>query len=229
MTSEELLRLDDGETITSQERRAVVLLAERREIAITWTRYGAGERGPDLHVHREHTDAFYVLDGELTFLVGPGAERVRVAAGGFVAVPPNVVHTFVNESGAEASWLNTHTPEQGFAAYLRALRDGEDAAFDSFDPPADGGLPAAGAIVRGPGEGERLTSADGAVLLKGALPDLCVTEWTLDGASGGVDLRGDDARVNRYYALSGGAAGKARVLGIHAPDGGLSDVLRHPV
>jgi quercetin dioxygenase-like cupin family protein len=57
-------------------------------------------RWPDPHVHREHTDAFYVLEGELTFAVGPAAERIGVAAGGFVAVPPGVVHSFANESGA---------------------------------------------------------------------------------------------------------------------------------
>ena len=32
--------------------------SERQDLAITWSRYAMGERGPDLHVHREHTDAF---------------------------------------------------------------------------------------------------------------------------------------------------------------------------
>src|SRR5688572_32300594 len=99
-----------GEVITDEERRELVILAERPELTVTWTRYAAGEGGPDLHVHRDHTDAFYVLEGELTFAVGPAGERVRVGAGGFVAVPPNVVHTFANESGAEARWLNLHAP-----------------------------------------------------------------------------------------------------------------------
>ena len=112
--------LGEGETITRLPRREVVVLADHPDITITWTRYASGEPGPDLHVHREHTDAFYVLEGELTFPVGPRAEPVRVPAGGFVAVPPHVVHTFVNDSGAEASWLNLHAPDKGFAAYLRA-------------------------------------------------------------------------------------------------------------
>jgi Cupin domain len=128
-----------------------------------------------LHVHREHTDAFYVLEGALTFMVGPAAERVRVPAGGFAAVPPNVVHTYVNDGTAEARWLNMHAPDKGFADYLRAARDGIAASFDSFDPPADGGLPAGDVIVTGPGEGERLGSG---VLLKGAHPALSVAEWT---------------------------------------------------
>ena len=112
---------------------------------MTWTRYAGGERGPGLHVHREHTDAFYVLEGELTFAVGPGAERVTVGPGAFVAVPPNVVHTFSNDSGAEATWLNFHAPDMGFATYLRA-----GAAWDSFDAPADGGLPAGDVTGLGP-------------------------------------------------------------------------------
>jgi quercetin dioxygenase-like cupin family protein len=140
----------DGETISKGERRELVLLLERPEMSVTWTRYSPGERGPDLHVHREHTDAFYLLDGELTFELGPGPERIRVTAGGFVSVPPNVAHSFVNEGTTDARWLNVHAPDTGFAAYLRALRDGTDADFDSFDPPADGGLPATEAVVIAP-------------------------------------------------------------------------------
>ena len=138
------LRRDDGETITALERREVVILAERPALTVTWSRYAGGERGPDLHVHREHTDAFYVLEGELTFGVGPGAERVTVAPGGFVAVPPGVVHTFSNESDADACWLNSHAPDMGFAAFLRT-----GSAWDSFDAPPDGGPPATGVLVIG--------------------------------------------------------------------------------
>src|SRR4029450_12328798 len=108
------------------------------ELAVTWSRYAAGERGPDLHVHRGHTDAFYVLEGALTFAVGPEGELVRVGAGGFAAVPPNVVHTFRNDGPAEARFLNFHAADGGFAAYLRARGDGADARLDSFHPPADG-------------------------------------------------------------------------------------------
>lgn len=137
----------NGEIIRDTPRRRLVVIAEHPEMSITWFRYAAGERGPDLHVHREHTDAFYVLEGELTFSVGPDAERVTVGAGGYVAVPPNVVHTFANESDGEACWLNMHAPDTGFVEYLRALRDGIEPVFDSFDPPADGGGPASDAIV----------------------------------------------------------------------------------
>jgi quercetin dioxygenase-like cupin family protein len=169
-----LLRLADGETVADEKRRAIVLLVDRPELAITWTRYGARERGPDSHVHREHTDAFYVLEGEITFEVGPRSDRVRAPAGAFVAVPPDVVHSFANRSRAEADWLNIHAPDKGFAAYLRASRDGGDAAWDTFDPPADGGRPALDAVVSGAGDGEPLGAR--AVVVKCALPELWVAE-----------------------------------------------------
>ena len=145
--------MSDGEIITDTPRRRLVVLYDRPELSLTRTRLAGGERGADLHVHREHTDSFYVLEGELTFRLGPEAKRVTVAAGGYAAVPPNVVHGFDNDGDGDASYLNMHTPDAGFAEYLRALRDGRAAAFDSFDPPEDGGLPASEVIVRSPGPG----------------------------------------------------------------------------
>jgi quercetin dioxygenase-like cupin family protein len=247
----------EGETITDRELRDVELLAVREDITITRSRYGPGERGPDPHVHREHTDAFIVLDGELTFALGPEREPRRVPAGGFVAVPPNLVHSFWNEGGADARFLNLHAPDAGFAAYMRASRDGHEASFDSFDPPPDGGLPAANAIVLGPNEGERLSSRNRVVYLKSALPDICVGEFVIDGPFDGPDVHHHDGQVDSFYVLEGELemtvedsvhpAGPhtlasvprgvrhtfahakdagARVLNIHAPDGGFADFLR---
>ena len=198
-----LVQPGGGETISDRERRNVVILAARGDITITWSRYVAGEQGPDLHVHREHTDAFYVLEGELTFAVGPGAERIAVPAGGFVAVPPGVVHTFANESGAEARWLNLHAPDSGFAVYMRGARDGTSVTFDSFDPPADGGPPADAAIISGPGEGERLESGNRVALLKGALPEISFAEWFVDGPYAGPAPHQHDDKVDSFYVIDG--------------------------
>jgi len=139
------LRADDGATITNRATRQLVILSTRPELTITWSRHSPGEAGTELHVHREHVDAFYVLDGELTFRLGAAGEPVRLGAGSFVAVPPHVVHAFRNESGAGASWLNFHAPDKGFADYLRGAP-----SFDSFDPPAEGGRPRSEAIVAAP-------------------------------------------------------------------------------
>jgi quercetin dioxygenase-like cupin family protein len=193
----------EGETMTDRELRHIELLAEREDVTIMHFRYGPGETGPSVHVHREHVDAFYVLDGQLSFVLGPDAERVPASAGTFVAVPPNVAHTFANESDADARFLNLHTPDGGFAEYMRARRDGRDASFDSFDPPADGGLPAAQAIVSGPGEGERLVSGNRAVWMKGVLPQLSLGEWEIEGPFRGPHLHDHEAQVDSFYVVEG--------------------------
>jgi quercetin dioxygenase-like cupin family protein len=132
----------DGEVITRREGREVILLSATPALTLTSSRYAAGEEGPGLHVHREHTDSFYVLEGELTFLLGPDGQRRTAGAGAFVAVPPNVGHGFLNASDADARWLNLHSPDLGFAEYMRGARDGVTVEWDSFDMPPDGGLPA---------------------------------------------------------------------------------------
>ena len=193
----------DGETITARAARDVVLLADHDDLSVTWSRYGPGERGPDPHVHREHTDAFYLLDGELTFQIGAAAEQVRIPAGGFVAAPPNLVHSFANEGGDDARFLNFHAPDGGFAAFMRASRDGAERRFDSFDPPRDGGLAAAEAIVRAPGGGERLVSGNRVVDMKAALPEISFAEWKLDGPFDGPDAHHHDDQVDSFYVLDG--------------------------
>jgi quercetin dioxygenase-like cupin family protein len=77
----------------------------------------------DLHLHRHHSDSFYVLEGELELQVGD--EVVVAPAGSYVLAPPHVVHRFRNTSPSPARALNIHTPG-GFAEYrreLQALRD----------------------------------------------------------------------------------------------------------
>jgi mannose-6-phosphate isomerase-like protein (cupin superfamily) len=64
--------------------------------------------GPESHVHAEEDDAFYVLDGELTFLLDDG--EVAAPTGTFVLVPPGVKHTFLNPLDRPTRVLNIHAP-----------------------------------------------------------------------------------------------------------------------
>jgi quercetin dioxygenase-like cupin family protein len=136
-----------AETITDQPGRSLLLLHTSPSLTVTWTRHDPGQEGTDLHVHHEHTDAFYVLDGELTVPLGPDGMPTTLAAGTFASIPPDVAHAFVNASDAPVSFLNLHAPDGGFIAFLRGLRDGAPASWDSFPPPADGGRPASEALV----------------------------------------------------------------------------------
>jgi quercetin dioxygenase-like cupin family protein len=163
-----VLRPDEGEIVSDRAERTVRIKAGLDAIAVTETRYERGERGPDPHIHRGHTDAFYVLAGTLDFALGPKRETVTLPAGSFVAAPPSFVHSFRKESEGRARFLNFHAPSGGFADYLRAMRDGEDGSwFDQIDPPADGGRPLSDGTVLRPGEGERIDVGRSSVVLKG--------------------------------------------------------------
>ena len=121
--------------------RRVEILSDHDSVHATWSRFAPGRVGADLHIHRRHTDIFYVLAGELTVRLGLQDERVTVPAGRFAIVPPLVVHGFRNAGEAELRYLNFHAPGVGFADYMRGLRDGRKVIYDQEDPPADGGRP----------------------------------------------------------------------------------------
>jgi quercetin dioxygenase-like cupin family protein len=195
---------ETGEVITSSERREAVMLTSQEDITVTYYRLAPGEMGPDPHVHHEHVDAFYVLDGEMSFLVGPDREAITLGAGGLVAAPPNFLHTFLNSSDAEARFLNLHTPDGGFGGYMRGRRDGDrEVTFDTADPPDDGGLPMSEGIVSAPGEGERLVSGNRTALLKGLLPHACFIEFDVDGPLGGPPPHAHADQVDSFYVLEG--------------------------
>ena len=67
-----------------------------------------GRSGPEQHVHAGEDDAFFVLDDEMTFLLGD--EEVAAPAGTFVLVPPGVEHTFANRTERPVRMLNIHAP-----------------------------------------------------------------------------------------------------------------------
>jgi len=136
-----------GEPILLHGKRDISILVASEEVTITQAQYAAGEQVAAPHVHHEHTDAFYVLEGELTFEIGREPGTITVSSGGFVAVPPGVAHSLRNDSDRPARWLTIHARDGGFAAFMRGVRDGVEVEWDISAAPADGGLPASEAIV----------------------------------------------------------------------------------
>jgi quercetin dioxygenase-like cupin family protein len=141
-----------GEVLGDAPDRTVRLLADRDPLHATWSRFAAGRDGADLHVHREHTDAFFVLDGELTLRLGPDGAPVALPGGTLALVPPLVVHGFRNASAADVRYLNLHAPGRGFGTFMRGLRDGRPVAYDQHDPPPGGGRSPGDAQVVRPGD-----------------------------------------------------------------------------
>jgi quercetin dioxygenase-like cupin family protein len=87
--------------------------------------------GSPLHVHRREDEWFYVIEGELAFLVG--GERIDAPAGAFVFGPRDIPHTFEVIS-SEARFLLVTEPA-GFDAFIRAV--GQPAPTLTIPPAAE--------------------------------------------------------------------------------------------
>lgn len=73
-----------------------------------------GIPGPPPHVHTDGLHEFwYVLDGELEFLVGE--TTIKAGRGAMAHVPPGTVHTFANPGTQPARWLGVFRPANGLA------------------------------------------------------------------------------------------------------------------
>ena len=97
---------------------ASVLLAAFDDLMLSEYVLEPGTRPGEPHYHANHTDAFYVIEGELEFVVD--GEPVRAPAGTLVVAPRGEVHAFPVAIGRPARFLNIHTPG-GFERYMRTL------------------------------------------------------------------------------------------------------------
>lgn len=193
-----LLGPDDGETI----RPGVAIKAGREELVLTDFQYAPGEKGPPRHIHRFHADAFYVLDGRLAITLDE--EDVILEPGGFVFIPPEVIHTFANPGPEPGRYLNLHGPGLGFDEYLR----GRLADFDQVEhPPPGSGRPTSEAILLGPGEGDELALGPSRSCVKAGgsdgLGSLAVLETTIAAGFQGPVLHRHEAMVDSFYVLEG--------------------------
>lgn len=78
--------------------------------------------GTPPHVHIWSDETFYVLEGEVTFLMND--EVSQVAAGSFVVIPRNTVHGFHVDSEA-ARILNNYTPASWETAVVALAESAE--------------------------------------------------------------------------------------------------------
>jgi mannose-6-phosphate isomerase-like protein (cupin superfamily) len=95
---------------------------------------------PPLHIHRREDEAWYVLDGEMTFHIGEAA--YRATTGAFVFAPRGIAHTFTVD--VEPTRVLVLASPSGFEHF--ALELGEPAINDRA--PADLAVP--GPEVLGP-------------------------------------------------------------------------------
>jgi quercetin dioxygenase-like cupin family protein len=85
--------------------------------------------GPPPHVHTREDETFYLLEGEIEFLLDD--ELVVAGAGDFVNVPRGTVHRFLNTGTGTARMILTFTPagiERWFEETLEAAPSDADEA-----------------------------------------------------------------------------------------------------
>ncbi len=88
--------------------------------------------GTPAYIHARATITFYIISGVLAFTLAE--ETVMVRQGGFVVVPPGLLHKFWNPTAAAATYL-TYLSPAGFEEYLTELAT--LAAGEAVWPPAD--------------------------------------------------------------------------------------------
>jgi quercetin dioxygenase-like cupin family protein len=90
-------------------RNKVLLRAEQSDsaVSVVESTMSAGAPGPPLHSH-DFDEAFYVLDGELTYQLGN--RKATAKAGELVFVRRGVPHTVANPSGRPVRYLLVMTP-----------------------------------------------------------------------------------------------------------------------
>lgn len=173
-----------------------LIKAATPEVTLAEYRWPSGRPGPELHVHHTHADAFYVLDGTITMSAGAAAEEVVLGPGDFALAPPEVPHTFRNESGADALFLNIHAPDAGYADSLRGNREG----FDQHPAPPGGERPASEVLVR-------RASGDEMVAFKAEVGDaigsFALMETRVPPGFPGPVLHRHRATTDSFYVLEG--------------------------
>jgi len=237
-------RPGEGERLNER----IVVKVERPEISVNEVDVGPDFEGPGPHFHKDHVDAFYVLEGTLEFI--NGTETVRAEAGTTVAVPPGIVHGFTNAGPGRARYLNIHAPDGRFIEYLRNAVAGRSFQWDSYD--VEEAYGPADAQVSGPDEGERLSRREGlANTIKAETTELSLFVLEFDERWEGVDPHSHNDHIDSFYVLEGevdflageetmrlGAGsyfaapigvthgfrpvGPARVFNLHAPDAGFA-------
>jgi hypothetical protein len=90
--------------------------------------------GPPPHIHTREDETFYLLEGQIEFLLGE--ETIVAGAGDFVNVPRGTVHRFRNTGTETARMVLTFTPagiERWFEETLEPAPNGAEDAPDNID------------------------------------------------------------------------------------------------
>ncbi len=130
-----VLRKGEGQSVWSLGGRFTMKVAEAdaggRFALVEALAFRATE--PPLHIHHKEDEAWYVLDGHMTFYVGDAV--LEADAGSFVFAPSGIAHTFTVD--VEPTRVLVLASPAGFERFASEL--GQPATSDK--PPADLAVP----------------------------------------------------------------------------------------
>ena len=107
----------EGERFEDDVRLALIKAALPHVTVLEFEITGEGYEGPDPHTHDDHTDSFFVLEGEMEITLGE--ETFTAGPGTFAAAPPGVRHGF-KVPNPPVRFLNVHAPG-GFEHDMRRM------------------------------------------------------------------------------------------------------------
>jgi quercetin dioxygenase-like cupin family protein len=227
------LEIREGERMAGEGELGVTLLVDIEEIAVADVRRRKPGNGsaPPLHVHQRHAECFFVLDGELTFRLED--RELRVGAGTWVHVPPDVVHSFTVTGNSPARFLDIHAPSNGFGDFVRGLsaavsedeRRAARAAFDQLPAPeyasGDPGL----VVVRRTGgvDGEKISERpERRVTVLVDTDELVVSEFFYGQGQRGAPLHVHHDHADGFLVLEGELTLTHREGSLRLPAGTLA-------
>ena len=97
--------------------------ASRGAYSVIEYSHAAGAQGPPAHVHHRREEASYVIDGELTLLVG--SESIVLGPGDTAVVPRGIVHQPSNKSDNPVRFIFISSPpmDEFFIALSKLVAD----------------------------------------------------------------------------------------------------------
>ncbi len=127
-----VLQPGEGKTVSVMgDRYAYKAVGEQTGGAygLVETTVSAASSGPPPHVHQSEDEAFYVLEGDVTVLIGD--RTVTAAAGSFAFIPRGTIHTFSNQGALEARFLVILSP----GGFEHAFEEMAEVAPSADQPP----------------------------------------------------------------------------------------------
>jgi quercetin dioxygenase-like cupin family protein len=111
-----VVRSDGGERF-ERDNRVITILFDLPQLSLIEIEFDPSfEVSP--HVHDDHADSFFVVDGQVAFTRGD--DEVTAGPGTFFAAAPGTRHGFRSADGKPARVLDLHAPDAGFAGSIRS-------------------------------------------------------------------------------------------------------------